>query len=246
VGRDAADEIRSFWDEDATTYDDAVSHMPRSNAVRAAWTAAVARLLPPAPARVLDVGAGTGFLTLVAAGLGHEVTALDVSSEMLGRLKEKADALGLSVSTLVADAQSPPEVMFEVVIERHLLWTLPDPLRALRSWRSCAPAGRLVLFESLWGDADPVESLRSSARHLYARLRGSPPDHHGSYSRTLRDSLPLGSGTPPGRVVELVTEAGWRDTTLERLRDVEWAESIELPPLRRALGVSPRFAVCSR
>ena len=56
------DEIRRYWDEDAATYDHAPDHRAGTGAERAAWTAALARALPPAPARVLDCGAGTGFL----------------------------------------------------------------------------------------------------------------------------------------------------------------------------------------
>ena len=45
------DEIRRFWDEDATTYDNAPGHRPTSPGVQAAWTAALEALLPLAPAR---------------------------------------------------------------------------------------------------------------------------------------------------------------------------------------------------
>ena len=46
------------------------------------------RHLPPPPARVLDVGAGTGALSLPLARLGYQVTALDISPGMLERLRE--------------------------------------------------------------------------------------------------------------------------------------------------------------
>ena len=42
-------EIREYWDEDAATYDASASHSPRSIAELAAWSAALARLLPPSP-----------------------------------------------------------------------------------------------------------------------------------------------------------------------------------------------------
>jgi len=38
---------------------------------------------------VLDIGAGTGFLTMAVAGLGHGVTAVDLSGQMLARLSIK-------------------------------------------------------------------------------------------------------------------------------------------------------------
>src|ERR1700722_15691035 len=156
------DDIRRFWDDDAATYDNAPGPPPPSAAVRAAGTAAIEALLPPAPARVLDCGAGTGFLSLIAARLGHRVTALDLSSGMLAKLGTAADAEGLDIDVVVAPAHEPPldAEPFDAVIERHLLWTLPDPLAALSAWRAAAPGGRLVAVESLWGEADRLEALR--------------------------------------------------------------------------------------
>jgi SAM-dependent methyltransferase len=52
---------------------------------------------------VLDVGAGTGRVALDLAAQGHEVVALDIDAELLGELRRRADARGLSVDTVVAD-----------------------------------------------------------------------------------------------------------------------------------------------
>jgi SAM-dependent methyltransferase len=53
---------------------------------------------------VLDVGAGTGRVTLELARAGHDVTALDVDGELLAELRARADAL--PVETVQADARS--------------------------------------------------------------------------------------------------------------------------------------------
>lgn len=54
---------------------------------------------------VLDVGAGTGRVALALAAAGHEVVALDLDAELLAALRERAAARGLTVETVVADAQ---------------------------------------------------------------------------------------------------------------------------------------------
>src|SRR2546423_52255 len=118
TGDPVLDRVRSFWDMDAAGYDHEASHHPATAAERAAWSAALHRHLPRPTARILDVGAGTGFLSLVAAKLGHRVTALDLSSEMLNRLQAKAEAAGLSVETVHGTAHEPPAGAFGPLISR--------------------------------------------------------------------------------------------------------------------------------
>ncbi|MCK4178111.1 class I SAM-dependent methyltransferase [Aciditerrimonas ferrireducens] len=236
-------DLRAYWDEDAAGYDQAPGHQPRRPAVLAAWRALLADVLPPAPARVLDAGAGTGFVSLLAAELGHQVTALDLSPGMLARLRQKAEARSLSIEAVVQPAHAPPPGPFDAVVERHLLWTLPDPRRALAAWRQVAPHGRLVLLESLWGHADPDRSWRQPLLQLWRRLRAVPPDHHAPYPAALRAALPLGTGTPPDQLVALAEEAGWRRPRLRRLADVEWVENADRHPLDRLLDSSRRFCL---
>ncbi len=236
------DEIRAYWNDDAATYDDSPGHRPRSPAVQAAWAAELEALLPPAPARVLDCGAGTGFLSLMAARLGHRVTALDLSPGMLERLRAAAGAEDLDIDVVVGPAEDPPHG-FDAVMERHVLWTLPDPVAALRAWRAAAAGGRLVAVESLWGAVDPLERLRGRARTWLRQARGGADDHHAPYPAHVRRALPLGSGTHPRAVAALAAQAGWSAPRLVRLRDVEWAGALELGLPERLLGVTPRFAV---
>lgn len=238
-----ADTIRRYWDADADTYDHVPGHRPTSPGELAAWSTALARLLPPPPARVLDCGAGTGFLTLLAARLGHRVTALDLSPGMLAKLRDHAATAGLEVEVLEGPADAPPPGPWDAVMERHLLWTLPDPVGTLRAWRAVAPTGRLVLVEGLWGEADPAEALRHRARHLLGRLRGGVTDHHAEYDPEVLAALPMARGTTPSAVVAAVEASGWPHPWLERLHDVEWAARVDLPMPERLLGVAPRFVV---
>jgi SAM-dependent methyltransferase len=238
------DEIRDWWDDDAATYDNSPGHRPRTAAERAAWSAALARLLPPLPARVLDCGAGTGFLSLIAARLGYQVTAVDLSGQMLGRLQSSAAVAGVTIETVEGPADQVPTGWFDAVMERHLVWTLPEPAATLGAWRAgVRPGGRLVLIESLWGSADRVEKWRAHGRRWLRRWQHQAPDHHGEYPAEVRAALPLGTGTHPSVLAELAERAGWHAARLERLRDVEWATSLTFSPIERMLGVSPRFAI---
>ena len=240
---DILDDVRTYWEADAAGYDAVPSHHPADPGVRAAWAAALARHLPPPPARVLDCGAGTGFLTLIAARLGHRVVSLDLSESMLARLRAKAAVEDLAVEVVVGAADQPPAGPFDAVMERHLLWTLPDPVHALRAWRSVTPHGRLLSVEGIWGSADPAEKVRGWARTRTARLLGRHHDHHAPYPAHVLAQAPLANRTTPASVVLAIEEAGWRGPLMERLSDVEWAIRLTLPALLRALGVPPVFLV---
>jgi SAM-dependent methyltransferase len=238
-------EIREFWDEDAAGYDASPSHYPQRPHEQAAWAAALRRLLPEPPASVLDAGAGTGFLSLLLAGQGYEVTAMDLSPAMLAQLRSKASGRGLRIRTVETNAVTPPTGPFDAVIERHLLWTLPDPGAALAAWRAAAPTGRLVLVESSWGSASPsaAESIRAAGRKLARQIRGAEPGHHGHYSDRVQDALPHGQGLSAEEAVALVQSSPWGPARLERLRDIEWAVLDGRGLLDQLLGTSPRWAV---
>ncbi len=212
--------LRAFWDRDAETYDRAPAHGISDPAEAAAWRAVLARHLPPPPARVLDVGAGTGSISLLAAELGHDVTALDLSPGMLERARAKAAARGLAVRFVLGRSEEPPEGPFDAVVERHLLWTLPEPVRALAAWRAVTvPGGRLLLLEGLWGGG----RVRAAAADLVRRILRVPPDHHAPYPPDVLASLPLARLSSPRPIVQAVAAAGWRRIRIERLREVERA-----------------------
>jgi SAM-dependent methyltransferase len=236
--------LRGYWNDDSATYDCAPEHALQTPGQSAAWREILTRLLPPAPARVLDVGAGTGFLTIPLAELGYDVTAVDLSSGMLAKLRERVTRAGLEVEIVEGPAERPPDGPFDAVVERLLLWTLPDPVGALRAWRVAAPEGRLVCFGGVWGEAaGRVEGLKSHARERLRRLRRSPPEHHAPYAPEVLEQLPFGSGIAPDALADLVERAGWRQIRLERLRDAERAHALALSPLERPLGVVHEFGL---
>ncbi|MCF1510592.1 class I SAM-dependent methyltransferase [Streptomyces glomeratus] len=145
------------WDRAAADFDDEPDHGLRDPLVRGAWAARMGEWLPPRPGDVLDLGCGTGSLSLLAAERGHRVTGVDLSPAMVALARAKLS--GRDAVFLVGDAAAPPvpDRLFDAVLVRHVLWALPDPGRALRHWRGLLrPGGRLVLVEGVWGTTSPV------------------------------------------------------------------------------------------
>jgi SAM-dependent methyltransferase len=168
---DDGDQTRALWDEEALTFDDAPDHGLADPEVRAAWRALLLGHLPPAPARVADLGCGTGTLSVLLAQEGYDVHGLDLSPEMVRRARAKsADVAGTSFA--VGDAAAPdlPAGCFDVVLSRHVLWALPEPAAGLRRWCDLlAPGGRLLLVEGRWFNgaglpADDTAALLAGAR----------------------------------------------------------------------------------
>ncbi|MFD7448008.1 class I SAM-dependent methyltransferase [Kitasatospora sp. NPDC059827] len=159
---DSGRAISDYWDAAAAAFDEEPDHGLRAPAVREAWARRVRGWLPGGAVEVLDVGCGTGSLAELVAADGHRVTGVDLAPRMVARARAKLAAAGLAGRFLVGDAGVPPvrEGGFDVLLSRHLIWTLPDPERALRAWvRLLRPGGRLVLVEGRWREAGEQATL---------------------------------------------------------------------------------------
>ncbi|WP_407562917.1 class I SAM-dependent methyltransferase [Streptomyces sp. 184] len=149
--------IGAYWDSQAGSFDDEADHGLRDETTRAAWAARLESWIARPAADVLDAGCGTGSLTCLLAAAGHRVTGVDLAPRMIERARAKAADAGLRARLLVGDASAPPtgDATFDVVLSRHLVWTLPEPQAALAEWVSrLRPGGVLVLVEGRWGGAD--------------------------------------------------------------------------------------------
>lgn len=146
-------EARHYWDHQAATFDDEPDHGLHEPLVRKAWTNLLASWLPAPAARILDIGCGTGSLTVLLATLGHQATGVDFSPQMIAQAQAKALTADYPISFQVMDATDPQLTAhsFDVIICRHLLWALPTPAQVLQRWvKLLQPGGRLVLIEGYW------------------------------------------------------------------------------------------------
>lgn len=103
--------------------------------------------------RILDIGAGPGFLSVILCEQGYQVTAADYAETMLEEAKQNAGTLAEKICFRREDAMnlSFPEATFDVVLSRNLTWNLPDPQRAYEEWlRVLKHNGLLLIFDANW------------------------------------------------------------------------------------------------
>ncbi len=146
-------ESQQYWDAAAASFDNEPDHGLRDPTVFAAWTRLLKTWLPAAPAVILDAGCGTGSLSVALAGLGYQVTGIDLSPAMIALAKAKAMTRGRTIAFHVMDAAAPrlPSQQFDAIVCRHLLWALPDQTQVLQHWSDLLrPNGRLMLIEGFW------------------------------------------------------------------------------------------------
>jgi ubiquinone/menaquinone biosynthesis C-methylase UbiE len=121
--------------------------------------------------RVLDVGAGTGNASLPAAAAGAEVTAIDITPELLAVGEHAARERGLDITWRLADAQHLPfdDDSFDVVLSAVGVMFAPDQRAAAAELlRVCRPGGTVAL-----GNWTP-EGAAGRFFQVLARYRPAP------------------------------------------------------------------------
>ncbi|MBM6623040.1 methyltransferase domain-containing protein [Micrococcaceae bacterium RIT802] len=122
----------------------------RYDAVRPSYPEAAVDFLVPGGARdAVDLGAGTGILTLQLASRGLRTTAVDPSADMLAQLHRKSDAATTVQAT--AEETGLPDAAFDLATYAQA-WHWVDVARAsAETARILRPGGRLGL---LWNQLD--------------------------------------------------------------------------------------------
>jgi ubiquinone/menaquinone biosynthesis C-methylase UbiE len=209
VDGDVQARITGFWSRVAGGYEAHGGNVPAAGTAEyAAWVRLIGELLPPAPADVLDVGTGTGFVATIAAGLGHRVTATDLAEPMLAEARRAGSVAAgrsrLGVRFVQGDAVAPafPAAGFDAVVSRHLFWTLRDPAAALAAWRRLVrPGGRVVVIDGFWFPPDAP----------------SDPVFSSYYDEATRGGLPGWRYRDTAPIAELFEAAGFSPVTVRSL-----------------------------
>ena len=165
-------QVAAHWDRRAAHFDEDFGHSIGTPAERVAWDRILTLVVPGRSALdALDAGCGTGFLSFELAARGHRVTGIDFAPAMIAEARRKASERALPVTFEAGDAERLPwaEASFDLVMSRHVVWTLPHPEAAIDEWiRVLRPGGRLVVVDSQLDAATglaPSQNARTSPEY---------------------------------------------------------------------------------
>jgi ubiquinone/menaquinone biosynthesis C-methylase UbiE len=198
------------WDERVEAWED-VAASPVFLAIRD-------RIVELADARrddyVVDLGAGTGLLTLALAPRVQELVAVDISERMLERLDDAASADGVNnVEPLVADLRRLPldDEYATLVVSNYAFHHLDDPGKELalaEARRILRPGGRLVICDMMFS-----LSLEPRDRRLvWEKIRGLLRRGPAGVVRILRNGVRVVAG----RWEQPATPEAWKDMLVAR------------------------------
>ncbi|WEX10682.1 class I SAM-dependent methyltransferase [Chelativorans sp. AA-79] len=226
------DEIRDYWSGRAASFDLSPGHEIFAEDERHAWHALIEKHLGAGAGRdALDLASGTGVISRLLCERGYSVTGLDFSEPMLERAEAKAKAHGLDARYVMGDAENTllADAAYDVIMTRHLVWTLPDPAAAFADWfRVLKPGGRVLIVDADMA-ARTLRSrlLRKAAAVLkrFADTADRPGVDKERHNRIVAQ-VHFSGGARAEDVAALLRDAGFQNIAIDR----------GFSPIRRAQG----------
>jgi ubiquinone/menaquinone biosynthesis C-methylase UbiE len=129
---------------------------------------------------VVDLGAGTGLLSLALAPRVHDLVAVDISERMLERLDDAAIANGIhNIETVVADLRQLPldDESATLIVSNYAFHHLHDTGKELalaEARRILRPGGRLVICDMMFSLSLEQRDRRLVAEKVVAILKRGP------------------------------------------------------------------------
>lgn len=256
---DLRDEIKAYWSLRAETFDSQPGHEIFSEDERTAWQALFRKHLGEGHGRpALDLACGTAVISHLLDDLGFKVTGLDWSEPMLERARAKAKARGRQIRFLMGDAERTMEddASYDVITNRHLVWTLVDPLACFKEWhRVLKPGGKVLIIDGDFVNTSRLTRLLKKLAVLANRvglvrdgLHGAPNSAMAETHNRILSQVHFSGGAHASAVAELLGKAGFSKITIDQdLSAIHKAQRKNfsfLKGLERA--TQHRYAICAK
>jgi SAM-dependent methyltransferase len=228
------DQTPDGWDATSAQYDLHMPHFLRS------YARECIRLAEVAPDHeVLDVGAGTGALTLAVAPGAARVVAIDFAPKMIEILAGHVARAGLTnVETRVMDGQSLelPDGAFDRVLSNFGVLYFPDRVRGLAEiHRVLRPGGRAVV--NAWSAPERFEAFAMFAGAIAQAVPDLPRPAQPPTLLSLAD---------PGKLAAEMRAGGFGEVRVESITGYFEAPNAEVFWTRSEATAPPMVAMLKR
>jgi SAM-dependent methyltransferase len=224
----SADQVPEKWSVIASSYERAFEGLS------AQFAAEALELLDLKKGeRVIEVAAGTGAFSLMAAHAGAEVLATDFAPGMIARLRERGSAAGLSglrAEVMDGQALAVPDASFDASVSVLGLIFFPDIPRGMAELRRVVrQGGRTAVV--CWGDVRKLELMALVMRAIEEVAPESKPEGGPPVWARLAGSAALAGAMDRAGFRDVEIRTVTRPLQIDSPRDF-WREfTTSVPPL---------------
>lgn len=204
---DRKEQVASYWTKRSESFL-AQRREELHHPIAGRWLKEICPYLPQGKRlKILDVGCGAGFFSILLAKEGHQVTGIDLTPEMILCAKELAGEEKADCTFLVMDAERLDfeDEAFDVVISRNLTWTLPQGDTAYEQWcRVLKKGGRLLNFDANYGACDFTDTTGLPKNHAHCAI----DQEMNRECEDLKGQMPVSSFKRPAWDLETLGKCG--------------------------------------
>lgn len=195
-GDDRKERIARYWGKRSDSFlEQRRAELKSPLGVR--WMKEIASQLPTdRKLKILDVGCGSGFFSILLAGQGHDVTGTDLTPEMIHHAALLAEEEKTPCTFYIMDAENLDfaNETFDVVISRNLTWTLPNAEKAYQEWiRVLKKDGILLNFDANYGNSNFTDNSQLPKGHAHNKVG----DEMMQECEEIKRQLPISSFSRP-------------------------------------------------
>ena len=236
---DRKEQIVHYWEKRSESFLEQ-RRSELANPIAKRWMKEIEKQIPAGRRlKILDVGCGAGFFSILLAKEDHEVFGIDLTPEMIENAIQLAEEENADCCFQVMDAENPmfADETFDVVISRNLTWTLPNAEHAYGEWMRVLKTGGVLLnFDANYGKEDVADTKGLPEAHAHFKVGHETLEE----CERIKSQLPISRKNRPAYDVAVLCE----NTAGEIRIDTSLGKRIYLEK-DEFYNPAPMFSICA-